>query len=859
MSTIAGADAQREPRAPVVALVPPPAAAGQPWGGRSGNLAYVTKMFPRVSETFILREILALRRAGVPVRIYSLLAPTRDERVQPEAEALIPEVIVLPEPSAAMLGPCLRELGSALRARPAATLRELARTLLSPSRASWRRLARALALAARLRADAAAHVHAAWAHTPASVTRVACALTGIPWSMGAHAKDIHLSSPKSLRRKLAAVRFTTVCSRSNQALLQQLGAVGPAGLPGPVVDLHYHGVDTDYFVPAARPHLGVAGREVPMVLAVGRLVPKKGFDVLLEAAARLRDRGLHFRLDIVGAGPLRQELMAQAERLGLADRVAFRGMQILDEVRAAYGEARCVVLPSRVAADGDRDGIPNTLAEAMAMGVPVISTAQPAIAELVRNEETGLLVPPDDAEALADALMRVLGDAVFARGLGRAGEQWVRDHFAAAEWGARIACRLERSLGVERVLYVSADRGVPIRGGKGASVHVRSVLKALHGEGVESYLLTTRPGPDDGPDPGVPHLAAESPAWLQRGVRRLAAWAAGGRPLEQALLRLCDNIAIFRQGCRVAQAWHPDFIYERYALTAIAGSLLARRLGVPHFLEVNAPLAEEEARYRHLRLGALARWTEGWLLRRADRVLVVSEALAAHARRLGADPRRILVLPNAVDGELFHPQRDGDLVRRRHGLGDAFVLGFTGTLKSWHGVHHLLRAAAAALPSLPNLKVLIVGEGPERVQLAALAQALGLAERVVFTGHVDHAEVGGYVAACDLLAAPYGPMDDHWFSPLKVAEYLATGKPVVASAIGQLAERTDESVGVLLVPPGDEQALAAALIRVAGDPGLRARLAQGALHARAWTWRTLVRRTLAEAEASRRELWRWTA
>ena len=236
---------------------------------------------------------------------------------------------------------------------------------------------------------------------------------------------------------------------------------------------------------------------------------------------------------------------------------------------------------------------------------------------------------------------------------------------------------------------------------------------------------------------------------------------------------------------------------------------------------------------------------------------MVSEALADHARRLGVSAERILVLPNAIDPELFHPGRDGRKVRDRYCLNGSFILGFSGTLKPWHGVQHLLDAMALLEGTGLETQLLLMGDGPERESLLAKAVGLGLSGSVHFVGPVAHDEMGTFLAACDVLVAPYGPMEDHWFSPLKVAEYRATGLPVIASAIGQLGKTLGEAQGVLLVPPGDETALAEAISSLATDEAWRRRLAQAAAASSSWTWQALAARVLAEAEAARREIWRW--
>lgn len=810
-------------------------------------------MFPRVSETFILKEVLALKRAGVPVTIYSTLPPTRDRLIQPEAQTLLPEVRVLPPVSWPSSGAFFHSLNQCWRADRQTTLKAVFRYLRQPSQRRFRRLWRGVVLADSMRRDRITHLHAAWAHTPASVARDASRLTGIPWSMAAHAKDIYLSNPESLRKKITTASFVLTCTGSNQRLLHTLADLAiDQPMVRPRIELHYHGVDTHYFSPAKNG----SPPKPALILSVGRLVQKKGFGTLLEAALLLRTRGIPFHLQIVGEGPLCSHLEERIRHLDLEDCVELSGMLVLPQVRERYRTARCVVLASRITDQGDRDGIPNTLAEAMACGVPVIASRLSSIQELVKDGDSGLLVPPENPAALARAIGRVLEDDVLHRALAEGGRKRVVKRFAAESHEQQTVNRLRRALGIERVLYVSADRGVPVRGHKGASVHVRSVLKSLGHHDVDTLVLTARPGPKDGPAPDARILKSGSSSVTKQRVKSLCG-RFGGAPLEKAVLRVLDNWTLYRSMRELIRSWRPQAIYERYALTAIAGSLIARRLRVPHILEVNAPLADEEARFRGLRLGWLAHRAEHWILRRADRVVVVSEELRGFAERVGVPAERILVMPNAIDPSLFNPGCDGRPVREELGLDGRFVVGFSGTLKPWHGLHHLLQAVALGGKKLAHAHILVIGDGPCRSELAALAAELGLADRITFVGSIAHDMVGRYLAASDVLVAPYGPLEDFWFSPLKVAEYQAVGRPVIASRIGQLASELGDSGGVALVPPGDESALAETISRLAHNPEHRERMARAAAQAEVWTWDRLTGQVLHEVDKARRQRWGW--
>lgn len=836
---------------PIQPPAPRPPVEARGWNPPTLRLGYLTKMFPRISETFILDEVRALRSSGVPVTIYSLLPPTRDARSHPEATALSARNAILPQPgwrALPILGAALR---SAFRAAPGRAAAECLRFLVRPTRRSFRHFFRGVVLAERLRRDDVVHLHAAWAHTPASVALIASRLTGIPWSMAAHAKDIHLARPESLAAKLRSAEFTLACTSENQRHLKALAACFPGAEP-PRIEMIHHGIDVEYFRPeeAHVPGLALSALAPPLILSIGRLVRKKGFDVLLEAAALLRDRGISFHVEIVGEGPLRSSLEKRISQLGLGGMVRLSGIAIRSEVRQALRRANCFVLPSRVAADGDRDGIPNTLAEAMACCLPVVSSKLPSIEELVEDGKSGILVAPEDAGALSSALEKLLDDSALCDQLGAAARRRVVESFDARRSRAERVERLARNLSPRKILYVTADRGVPVGGSKGASVHVRSLVRAWKQLDVESRILTTNPGSRPGHEAPVPVYEARAGRRGERLARRLARWLGGSRELERALLRLADNAGVFRAGLRLGRAWRPDFVYERYSLTAVAGHLLARRLGVPHILEVNAPLAREEARYRGLRLGSLARFLEGWILRHADRVIVVSRALEEHARRQGVRPERIAVLPNGVDGSIFHPGCDGRAVRARFGLEEALVVGFAGTLKPWHGVHHLVRAFAGAVPVVPELRLLVMGDGPERESLAALANDCGIAEYVHFVGAVPHDRMGEHLAACDVLCAPYGPMEDFYFSPLKLSEYRAVGRPVVATTVGELASLAREPWAIT-IPPGDEEELARALIELARDPDQRGSLARAASESAPWSWTDVAEHVLAEAQAVR--------
>jgi glycosyltransferase involved in cell wall biosynthesis len=398
-------------------------------------VAVVVKGYPRLSETFIAQEILALERLGLDVRIASLRRPT-DGRVHDLHRAIAAPVLYLPE---YLRDAPLRVLAAALRQlrnpRLGATLRAWLRDLRRDRTANRvRRLGQALVLAHELPAEVR-RVHAHYLHTPASVARYAALLRGLPFSVSAHAKDVWTIPDWEKREKLLAADWAVTCSLLNAEHLRALA-------PGADLELVYHGLDLARFPPPRRvsgPDGGDPARPVRIV-TVARAVEKKGLDVLLAALALL-PRDLHWRLEHLGGGPLASTLQERARALGLEGRVAWRGSATQDEILAALRRADLFCLPSRVARDGDRDGLPNVIMEAMSQELPVVATRAAAIPEVVREGVTGLLVPPEDPGALAAALASLARDPTSRAAMGRAGRRRIADRFGAERGIARLAAR----------------------------------------------------------------------------------------------------------------------------------------------------------------------------------------------------------------------------------------------------------------------------------------------------------------------------------------------------------------------------------------------------------------------------------
>jgi glycosyltransferase involved in cell wall biosynthesis len=372
------------------------------------SVGFVVKRYPRYSETFVVREILAHERAGLDVQIFSL-RPTNDTHFQdlisrvraPVSYLYFPSDGRLPEVLAAatvLASHFWNRLGEAARVIPGlwAALGELL-----AEGAEARDVYQAAQLAVQVRVRGIHHLHAPFASDAGTIARLAAKLAGVSYSFTARAKDIFHEgvNPDDLRRKLRDAAGVVTVSDYHLGYLRS--TYGPLAAR---VQRIYNGLDLGEFPyrpPADRP---------PVIVSVGRLVEKKGFADLIDACALLAARGREFRCRIVGTGALRGELQARIDRHGLGGRVELCGPRPQNEIARQIQAAAVLAAPCVVAGDGDRDGLPNVIQEALALGTPVVSTDVTGIPEVVRDGETGLLVPQFDPPALAEALGRLLAD-----------------------------------------------------------------------------------------------------------------------------------------------------------------------------------------------------------------------------------------------------------------------------------------------------------------------------------------------------------------------------------------------------------------------------------------------------------------
>ncbi|PYU06205.1 MAG: hypothetical protein DMG33_08630 [Acidobacteria bacterium] len=406
-----------------------------------------------------------------------------------------------------------------------------------------------------------------------------------------------------------------------------------------------------------------------------------------------------------------------------------------------------------------------------------------------------------------------------------------------------------------RILYLCTDPGIDLMSQGGGSIHIRAFVSALRHLNHE-VTVTCHAASNESTDARngsrdlLPLRLGEWNRALASSIRGANRLAGSRGRYHPDLVRGLHNLTAFRLAARHVRAHRPNFIYERNSLWGMTGLWLARKYSLPLVLEVNAPLAYEQKQYRGLTFSSLAEWTERMIWCGADLIVVVSESLRRHLQEAGVRPERIRVLPNAVDANLFHNRLDGEPVRKRFHLGSRFVVGFLGTFKQWHGADLLMEAFQRLHQGDPDMHLLLVGDGPLRESLQEKIRQAGLEHEVTLAGKVTHQEVPLYLATMDVAVAPYPDLSKFYFSPLKLFEYMAAGRAIVASRLGQIAEVIVDGESGLMFKPGDVEDLVRCIRRLREDSRLRLALGkQASMTSRSYTWSKNASQVVAWVEA----------
>jgi glycosyltransferase involved in cell wall biosynthesis len=403
------------------------------------QIGYLLRSYPRLSQTFILNEILALEKIGVSIQIFALTNP-HEKVVQMQVDQVQAPVHYLDEDiQPRSLRNMLNENAQVAWLHLKGYLRSLVYIAANnridkgyTASSRWECFLQAihliylLVLKERRTGKKIDHLHAHFAHDPALIAYLVHGITGIPFSFTAHARDLYQVPDKVLTDRIHQATAVITCCRAN---LEYLNRIAPSDQSK--FSLVYHGVNLKDFQPI--PDLGASPvAKQPLILSVGRLVEKKGFQDLLQALLRVKERGQQFRCAIYGDGPLCQQLERWIEEHSMASHVTLMGDSTQQELISVYQNATLFILTPVQTEDGDRDGIPNVLLEAMAVGLPVITTAVAGIPELVDNNQNGLLYQPHDVEGISAGIIELLRNAEKRRQLGDAASRKVKEQFDIA-------------------------------------------------------------------------------------------------------------------------------------------------------------------------------------------------------------------------------------------------------------------------------------------------------------------------------------------------------------------------------------------------------------------------------------------
>jgi len=397
-----------------------------------------------------------------------------------------------------------------------------------------------------------------------------------------------------------------------------------------------------------------------------------------------------------------------------------------------------------------------------------------------------------------------------------------------------------------KIAYLCSDIDVQVFGHEGCSVHIREFTNALAEEGHEVFILCSWAG-----EARVPTRARVHEVGPEGGDAAL--WnLLEAEPLiqEHHLARDLRSVLwsywLERKGAEILEEEKPDFIYERYALFSRGGLELGRRLGLPVILELNAPLCDQQAGYEKFTLMRTAAELEKVILEGADAVIALSAWLEEWAVARGSDPARVHLVPDGVSERVFAEVQDGSSIRARHGLEGKRVVGFVGSFHWWHDVSTLLSAFAELHREDPDLRLLLVGDGETRKKIVKQAHAARIEGAVVFAGKVPHEEVPRHIAAMDVAVVPYVPLEDFFFSPMKLFECMAAGRPTIAASLGQIEEVIEHGRNGWLYPAGDAVRLAEGLRVLLGNRELASRIADAGRCRvlETYTWRNAARRVV---------------
>ncbi len=379
-----------------------------------------------------------------------------------------------------------------------------------------------------------------------------------------------------------------------------------------------------------------------------------------------------------------------------------------------------------------------------------------------------------------------------------------------------------------KIAYICADFGIPIFGYVGSSVHVHEMIEAFQKRGHEVVLFSPSVDGQTKIKKGLNAVEIKplnSFTTISKQLKKFDELIGFNSRVRFELRSLLYNLVLLQNLKTRLLEKKFDFVYERYCLFNYAGVALARQLGLPHILEINAPLCYEQEKMRGLELKNVALKIERRVFMESNLLAVVSSNLKSYVESLGIPSERVVVVPNGVDPSKFKTNtKIRDRLIQKLNLRGKTVIGFIGSLKPWHGTETLIEAFSQIYHENPKVHLLIVGDGPKRGELESKQRALGLDSSVSWIGNIPHNEVPAYISAMDITVAPYTEQENFYFSPIKLFEYMASEKPVVAGGIGQVNDIIQNGETGILYKAGDVKELKEVIKRLIASPRLRERL-----------------------------------
>jgi len=771
------------------------------------RVIYLLKKFPRFSETFVLNEILGLESLGVEVRVFSLMPPEDSIRHE-EFARLRATVTCLPEHLVSQLPRFLRHGMRFFVRHPGTMVRTLWDALRTGSPTACKRWAQAVCLADLLHDEPYAGVHCHFALSAVSVARFLKRLTGRPFTFTAHAKDLYLRSVRAdlfRQRSDESNGVVTVCNFNKQHILTNLAP----GREGKIRRI-YNGVDLEFFSPGP-----FESRHPERLLSVSRLVEKKGLEILIEACGLLREHGVNFHLQIAGKGPDEEALRRQVQERGLAPQVEFLGPITHLAVRDALRGSALVVAPSRETSDGNLDALPTILLEALATGTPAVSTTVTGIPEIIEDGVEGLLVPPGNPVALANAITSLLADPDRRITMGGRGRAKAEDRFDQRKTHREFTAFLNEA-------HQAWSKTVaPLRVGyvltmfpRLSETFILREIRTLESLGAQVTIFSQKRPGNQKAHSEVASVSAEviylSPWWQTPG-RSLEAhlWMGLTRPRRYGrLLRFAlsrRNLPTLKKFWRAApiarkilrrgiEHLHCHFMTGNARLTEFVCMLV----DVPHSVTAHA---------KDIYASGLSNDKVARRLKQAAFTVTISE----HNRRflLEKQPKaRVHVLYNALNSREFEYRE-----RIGRGPGSPLRILAVGRLVPKKGFDVLIDAAVRLRDKGADFQIRIVGDGEERLRLEERVGGCELTERILFTGEKSQEELREDFAWADVLAVPSVPAANGDIDgvPVVILEAMALGVPVVASRLSGIPEVVLDGKTGVLAHPGDPDSLAAAL------------------------------------------------